>query len=133
MTNLHFVAAGLLFLVAIQDAAAQEVDPLSHQQFADELTSILYTKPNECTSALGVSMAFSLIYPGCTGAGIEQLRDVLGYPESTNLQLIWNETTQDMLKNAQGQCLSEWDGEYANHRRLCCRLQTVSGLMMGIH
>ena len=42
-----------------------DTDPAGHQLFADELTSNLYENDNEYTSALGVSMAFSLIYPGC--------------------------------------------------------------------
>jgi len=64
------------------------VKPSKQQSFADELTSILYTKENECTSALGVSMAFSLVYPGCTGDGITEIREVMGYPGGSNMQLV---------------------------------------------
>eukprot|EP00579_Thalassiosira_antarctica_P017117 CAMPEP_0201945886 /NCGR_PEP_ID=MMETSP0903-20130614/54133_1 /ASSEMBLY_ACC=CAM_ASM_000552 /TAXON_ID=420261 /ORGANISM="Thalassiosira antarctica, Strain CCMP982" /LENGTH=540 /DNA_ID=CAMNT_0048488967 /DNA_START=521 /DNA_END=2139 /DNA_ORIENTATION=- len=84
-----------------------------HQGFADELTAIMFTKDNECSSALGVSMALSLIYPGCTGDVIDpgstgdaiyQIRDTLGYPGGS-MQLVWEETTQRMLSNSGGQCV----------------------------
>jgi serpin B len=95
--------------------SAQAVDPTEHQAFADDLTAILHAKnANDCTSALGVSMAFSLVWPGCVGEAIGQVRDVLGYPDdgpSSNMRLVWEETTQSMLAGASGQCLSGvWNG-----------------------
>ena len=104
----NILAAGLVLIASLSSGsfidAAAIVDLAAHQKFADELTSILYTNENECTSALGVSMAFSLIYPGSTGNGIDEIRDTLGYPSGSNLQLVWNDTTQDMLASADGQC-----------------------------
>ncbi|KAL3822074.1 hypothetical protein ACHAXA_000142 [Cyclostephanos tholiformis] len=107
----------LVLLVALSThrtpARAAVVDPADHQAFADDLAAILHTKSNECSSALGVSMAFSLVWPGCTGEeAIGQVRDVLGYPaDSTNMQLVWDGTTQNMLAAASGQCLgSVWNG-----------------------
>lgn len=91
--------------------AAAQVDPSGHQQFADDLTSRLYTNDNECSSALGVSMAFSLVYPGCVGDAIVQVRDELRYPEEDNMQLVWEDTTQKLLSNSDGQCLMDgWGG-----------------------
>ena len=52
--------------------------PSKQQSFADELTSILYAKEDECTPTLGVSMILSLARPGCTDDGITQIRDVMG-------------------------------------------------------
>eukprot|EP00585_Thalassiosira_rotula_P023287 CAMPEP_0196224908 /NCGR_PEP_ID=MMETSP0912-20130531/49607_1 /TAXON_ID=49265 /ORGANISM="Thalassiosira rotula, Strain GSO102" /LENGTH=541 /DNA_ID=CAMNT_0041504349 /DNA_START=604 /DNA_END=2229 /DNA_ORIENTATION=- len=79
------------------------INVTDHQMFADEFTSILYTNPNECSSALGVSMAFSLIYPGSTGDGLEEIRDTLYYPEGSNMRLVWEKTTQSMLGSANGE------------------------------
>eukprot|EP01083_Nonionella_stella_P079192 217084_1 len=81
--------------------ASAEVSPALHQSFADVLTSALYTNENECTSALGVSMAFSLVYPGCTNNGITEIRDTMGYPDDgTNMQLVWADATQRMLSHS---------------------------------
>lgn len=87
------------------EATMIPINMADHQMFADELTSTLYTKPNECSSALGVSMAFSLIYPGSTDDGLEEIRDTLYYPEGSNVRLIWEDTTQSMLDNANGKDL----------------------------
>jgi len=92
--------------------SAQAVDPTDHQAFADDLTATLHANANDCTSALGVSMAFSLVWPGCTGEAVNQVRDVLGYPDgSSNMQLVWEGTAQSMLAGASGQCLGGvWNG-----------------------
>ncbi len=57
-------------------------------------------------------MAFSLVWPGCTGEAIGEVRDALGYPDGpSNMQLVWEGTTQSMLAGAAGQCLgSVWNG-----------------------
>eukprot|EP00984_Skeletonema_dohrnii_P017157 scaffold7749_cov105-Skeletonema_dohrnii-CCMP3373.AAC.1 len=52
-----------------------KIDPADQQKFADELTTSLYSKPNECTSSLSVSMVFSLLYPGATNDGIAAMRN----------------------------------------------------------
>lgn len=85
-------------------APSATMDPANQQQFADSLTKILYTEPNECTSSLGVSVAFSLIYPGATFSGITEIKDTFGYPDGSNLQLVWESTTERMLSNANGEC-----------------------------
>ncbi|KAL7547956.1 hypothetical protein ACHAWF_011246 [Thalassiosira exigua] len=84
-----------------------EMNATAHQEFADELVSVLYENDNECSSALGVSMAFSLVYPGCTGEGEEQVRDALRYPEGTNAVLVWERTTTRMLDDSSG-CVDDW-------------------------
>jgi len=92
-------------LLLLATATADEMVSGDHQSFADSLTSVLYEKPNECTSSLGLSMAFSLVYPSSTGATTVQIRDVLGYPESQQ-QLVWNETSTSLVAANQGECLS---------------------------
>jgi len=98
---------------------ASLVNSNAHQTFADELTTNLYIKANECSSALGVSMAFSLIYPGCTGDAIDQLRNVFGYPadddssnsNNNNMQLVWEDTINRMQNKSAGQCPGgRWNG-----------------------
>ena len=88
------------------------MNPASHQQFADELTSRLYTNSNECSSSLGISMAFSLIYPGTTtDVALDEVQTTFGYP-TNNLQLVWEDTTNRMLSKAAGQCVGgEWNGK----------------------
>lgn len=86
------------------------MDPANQQKFADELTTTLYSKPNECTSSLSVSMVFSLLYPGATSDGITVMRDTFGYPDGSH-KLVWQETSDRMLKIANGKCLiSDSDG-----------------------
>ncbi len=87
------------------------MDPANQQKFADELTASLYSKPNECTSSLSVSMVFSLLYPGATNDGITAMRDTFGYPDGSNMQLVWQNTSDRMLESANGECLmSDYDG-----------------------
>ena len=83
----------------------------NHRGFADALTTNLYEKDNECTSALGVSMAFSLIYPGSTGVSTEQIRDVMGYPSGTQMQLIWKNVSSRLDSTYEGQCQMFFGGE----------------------
>mmetsp|Transcript_39882 Transcript_39882/g.85970 ORF Transcript_39882/g.85970 Transcript_39882/m.85970 type:complete len:598 (-) Transcript_39882:165-1958(-) len=90
-------------LTITSETTMTPINVTDHQMFADEFTSILYTNPNECSSALGVSMAFSLIYPGSTGDGLEEIRDTLYYPEGSNMRLVWEKTTQSMLGSANGE------------------------------
>jgi len=89
--------------VAEVAAPTEPMNATEHQMFADELTGIMYANENECSSALGVSMAFSLIYPGSTGDGIEEIQDTFRYPEGSNMHLVWEDTTKAMLGGAAGQ------------------------------
>ena len=83
----------------------------NQQKFADALTSSLYSKPNECSSALSVSMVFSLIYPGATNDGIIDMRDTLGYPDGSNMQLVWKNAAVRMTERANGAC-TLWNNYY---------------------
>ena len=111
LIGLHAIAAVVPLAVHTIRLAAQ-VNPTTQQVFVDDLTKILYTgRPysvptfrtkNEVSSALGVSMCLFLVWPGCTGDAIEQVHDVLGYPESTNEVLVWAKTMECMLTNLNG-------------------------------
>mmetsp|Transcript_6346 Transcript_6346/g.13979 ORF Transcript_6346/g.13979 Transcript_6346/m.13979 type:complete len:530 (-) Transcript_6346:2192-3781(-) len=116
-TSTHLVAAGLILFAnqnndqATSANAAALIDPIHQQTFADKLTSKLYNNANECSSALGVSMAFSLLYPACTGSALTELQAALGYPTNHLQQLAWDDTTQRMLSEYTGQCDGgEWEG-----------------------
>ena len=124
MSSISRVTCGGFALLATASSVAS-LDPVVHRTFADDLTAKLYTNKNECSSALGVSMAFSLIYPGCTGDGIMQIRDTLGYPSASdtnnnnNMQLVWKDTTKRMLDKSDGQCVDgEWEGVCNSHAPL---------------
>ena len=93
------------------DDNASTMNPANQQKFSDDLTKILYTEPNECTSSLGVSMAFSLVYPGATNDGITEIKNTFGYPDGSNLQLVWQGATQRMLTSANGECVGGTDFE----------------------
>jgi serine protease inhibitor len=80
--------------------------------FADNLAEQLHQADNECTSALGVSMALSLLYPSSSGSSREQMQAVMGYPSTESpLQLVWNETQQRVETKHDGECVT-----YANER-----------------
>lgn len=76
--------------------------------FADALTKQLYQQPNECTSALGISMAFSLIYPSASGESLSEIQSVLNYPVQENhRQLLWNATSTRLDQTYSGLCTTE--------------------------
>ena len=94
------VAIGLLLLASKHRQSTVEaslVDYIKHQAFSDALTSVIYKNENECSSALGVSLAFSLIYPGCTGKAVREVQDVLGYLSGPKEHLVWNETSSRLV------------------------------------
>jgi len=88
---------------------------INHRLFADALTNLLYNKGGtpvgDFTSALGVSMAFSMVYPSMTGDSLNQTQYVLGYPANSNNQLVWASATSDLVGLYAGQCLHESQGE----------------------
>ncbi len=62
-------------------------------------------------------MAFSLIYPGCTGEAVDQICNVLGFPiqngtdSSNQMQLVWEATTNRLLEKYNAECLyADYDG-----------------------
>jgi len=83
-------------------------DDLSVNQrgFADALTAALYdTAASEFTSALGVSMAFSLVYPSMTGDALNQTQAVLGYPDNATAVLVWADTQSQLEATYVGTCV----------------------------
>ena len=102
----------LLLAIGLLHVSNAAVDKNVHRAFADSLTAKLYKDENEFSSALGVSMAFSLIYPGSNGDSTEEIRNVLGYPSGSQLQLVWNETSVALDNAYEGQCeVLSYDGE----------------------
>jgi serine protease inhibitor len=114
-TNNNTTAATLIttFLLLLTQpyrstAAAATVDSTQHRLFSDQLTSQIYQNPNEFSSALGVSMAFSLIYPGSTNDAVDEIRNVFGYylndDGNTTKQLVWEEVSISLTTRADGSC-----------------------------
>ena len=111
----------LPFLLTILPAALLRAQPPASEdqfEFADSLTSILHeanstsgTSDNALTSALGVSMAFSLVYPSMSGNAAIQTQSVFGYPSSASTELVWNATQEQLGANYSGKCLQQaFDG-----------------------
>jgi len=72
---------------------------VNHRCFADGLTKKLFkdANTNECSSSLGVSMAFDLVLPGMSEKWAEQTRKVLGFPAPASDGgggLVWAETVK---------------------------------------
>ena len=109
------IILGLGYAVLFAGTAFSAVPELhiNHRAFADALTNALYSKENECTSAWGVSLAFSLVYPTSVGDSEQEIRNVLGYPStgSNKLQLVWNDTSTRMEASYQGECLYGYENE----------------------
>ena len=91
--------------------AAASIDMAELRSFSDALTAELYSQDNECSSTLGVSMAFSLIYPGSTGNSTIQIRDVMGYPSGDKFQLVWDDISTRLDDNYQGACPAFYNNE----------------------
>jgi serpin B len=92
-------------LILLCTLTAARSDLLSSQRkFADDLTLELYTNDNECSSAFGVSMAFSLVYPSATGSSETQIRNFFGYPTPKST-LVWEEITTRLDEANEGTCV----------------------------
>lgn len=99
----------LLFLVTVSIRAG---DVPSHKLFADGLTAKLYVESNECSSALGVSMCFGLVYPGARGDCASQIKSTLHYPDSvTQTSLVWGATTNRITAAYDGKCTRQFNGK----------------------
>ena len=62
----------------------------NQHEFADKLVDALYEEVNACSSSLGTSMAFSLLYPSADITNQVEMQAVFGYPSSqTHRQLLW--------------------------------------------
>lgn len=84
----------------------------THRAFADALVPLLYSDPtrNDCTSALGVSMAFSLIYPSMIDPTLTDTATVLGFPplgdEMDSEEILAWSATESALESAHdGSCI----------------------------
>lgn len=100
-----------LLLAALQiGASGVDVVP-GHNIFADGLVAGIYDKPNECSSALGVSMCFGLVYPGASGTCAAQIQSTLQYPaDSTQSSLLWGPTTARLTTAYDGRCTMQYGG-----------------------
>ncbi|KAL7493413.1 hypothetical protein ACHAWT_002441 [Skeletonema menzelii] len=114
MTSKTAATTILLFnlLVLAQPATSAGVDSTQHRLFSDQLTSQIYSNPNEFSSALGVSMAFSLVFPGSTNDAVDEIRTVFGYfndddsSNNNNMQLVWEDVSTSLQNRADGACAS---------------------------
>lgn len=98
----YTIACFIAFLAST--ALGSEVTASQHA-FADDLVEQLYSNENECSSAWGISMALSLIYPISDGDTETQLENVMGYPSESKLTLLWDETASRLDAAFQGECM----------------------------
>eukprot|EP00984_Skeletonema_dohrnii_P003091 scaffold1036_cov135-Skeletonema_dohrnii-CCMP3373.AAC.1 len=97
-----------LLLLTKPAASSGGVDSIQHRSFSDQLTSQIYSNPNEFSSALGVSMAFSLVYPGSTNDAVDEISTVFGYlndDNNDNMQLVWEDVSTSLTTRADGACV----------------------------
>lgn len=82
----------------------------THRTFADRWQVSLYNNTlirNECTSSLGVSMMFALLYPAASaGATRTQLEGLFGYHSDT-AELPWLATQRSLNDHYDGRCLED--------------------------
>lgn len=83
-------------------------DLLSTQHaFPDILTPILYNannSTNDCSSALGVSMAFGLVYPSMIDLAQEETASLFGFTND-NMEIQWVETERTLEDPNDGSCV----------------------------
>lgn len=78
--------------------------------FADQLSPQLHDNTNDCTSCLGISMCFGLVYPGATGETKAEISDALHLPD-TSSELVWQQTADGLTSTYDGACIGEsYDG-----------------------
>mmetsp|Transcript_16357 Transcript_16357/g.24754 ORF Transcript_16357/g.24754 Transcript_16357/m.24754 type:complete len:465 (-) Transcript_16357:168-1562(-) len=91
-----------LFLATISSSSTA-LKKAQHE-FADQITPALYGKENDCSSALGISMAMSLLYPSMIETNQNQLKHVFGYDKETSNELQWDTTQQSLTTKYTGKC-----------------------------
>lgn len=97
------------YLLSLNPAAADLTS--SQIAFADDLTDVLYDNTeNQCSSALGVSMMLSLLYPSMQGESKTQTEALLGFSNSSE-DLAWDSTVDYFDANYIGDCLDEFQGQ----------------------
>lgn len=84
-------------------------DVPNHKLFADTLSFKLHTNDNDCTSSLGVSMCFGLVYPGASGECARQIKKTLHYPDATD-SLVWGATAKRLNTKYDGRCTNSFGG-----------------------
>lgn len=115
MTPLTIVRLWVLLLLGTtliaQTSAVPEIN-FNHRAFADALTAELYQNENDCTSAWGVSLCFDLVYPASIREAASQIQSVFRYPtESSQLQLVWQDTSSRIDNAYEGECLDSQGGD----------------------
>jgi len=76
----------------------------NHKTFADGISKGLHKNDNDCTSSLGISMCFGLVYPGASGDCAQQITTTLHYPTSTSSSLVWGDTSTRLTTKYNGKC-----------------------------
>jgi serine protease inhibitor len=85
-------------------ASAQEDLQKAQVAFADGVVEDLYAlDENQCTSALGMSMMMSLLYPAMSDEAKMQAQTVFGYPPDAS-GLVWEDVTADINSRYDGAC-----------------------------
>jgi serine protease inhibitor len=97
--------SGIVGVVSAQNSSLQE----SQIAFGDNavLGDLYLTRldKNQCSSALGISMMMSLLYPAMSEEARTQLQKVFGYPSSDGEPLVWANITNDINSRYNGSCL----------------------------
>ena len=111
----------LCCLLAVATASA--FSQSDQRSFADEFVPSMWSGEglkNDCSSATGISMAFSLIYPGASGQTLAELRDTLRFPQS-NDKLVWGPTQTALTSAYDGRCeaLTFMGDKYEPHKGPC--------------
>ena len=91
------ILTSLVFVVSSGDIP-------NHKVFADGLSNGLHKNDNDCTSALGISMCFGLVYPGASGVCAEQIKTTLHYPNDQTSSLVWGNTATRLTTKYNGKC-----------------------------
>jgi serine protease inhibitor len=87
-------------------ASAQDNLQKAQVAFADGVVEDLYAldNKNQCTSALGMSMMMSLLYPAMSDEAKIQAQMVFGYPPDAT-GLVWADITADINSRNNGACI----------------------------
>jgi serine protease inhibitor len=98
-------SSSIVALSIMMIASAQEDLQKAQVAFADGVVEDLYTlDKNQCTSALGMSMMMSLLYPAMDDEARLQAQTVFGYPPDAS-GLVWEDVTADINSRNDGACI----------------------------
>jgi serine protease inhibitor len=97
-------SSSIVALSIMKIASAQENLQKAQVSFADGVVEDLYAlDKNQCTSALGMSMMMSLLYPAMSDEARIQAQAVFGYPPDAT-GLVWEDITADINSRYDGAC-----------------------------